>query len=349
MSENCTSLVTGSFDSHLVPAPVDYAVILPPNYSKQDSLPLLLHLHGLGEDRNFLILMEPLYQQWWEENIIPPMVVVSFSAGISRYLNYRDGSERWEDFTFEFKEFIAATYRTRPEREYNYIAGLSMGGIGSLRMGLKYPDQFGAVASTGAVIDPAFIFEDIHPRYPGTLNVPPEVQSKRLGNPVDESYFQANNHANIAQDNAQAIRASGLKIYIEAGDHDFLNAHDGGEFLHRILWENRIEHEYRLLHGCDHIGSSLIWRFRDLHQWLGRVSLQLIEQSGIEHSLPKLEDNAYLQWRINGCVGPMPTDADYHDLFDDAWITLSRDLAASSGLTHVDKPLEGVFRKILHK
>jgi hypothetical protein len=32
----------------------------------------------------------------------------------------------------------------------------------------------------------------------------------------------------------------GLAIYLEAADNDFLNTHEGAEFLHRLLWQQDI-------------------------------------------------------------------------------------------------------------
>jgi hypothetical protein len=41
----------------------------------------------------------------------------------------------------------------------------------------------------------------------------------------------------MANADTQKIRDSGLAIYLEASERDFLNAHDGAEFLHRVLWD----------------------------------------------------------------------------------------------------------------
>jgi hypothetical protein len=58
-----------------------------------------------------------------------------------------------------------------------------------------------------------------------------------IGPARDSPLRESNNPANIANANAQQIRASGLATYLEAGDRDSLNAHDGAEFLHRVFWD----------------------------------------------------------------------------------------------------------------
>lgn len=77
------------------------------------------------------------------------------------------------------------------------------------------------------------------------------------GNPVDPDFWAANNPASIAVSNRTAIRNSGLQIYLEAGDEDQFWLYEGAEFLHQILWNQKIRHEYHLVRGADHVGPSL--------------------------------------------------------------------------------------------
>ncbi len=91
-----------------------------------------------------------------------------------------------------------------------------------------------------------------------------------IGAARDAQTVEANNPANRARANAGAIRESGLAIYLEAGDDDLVNAHDGVEFLHRTLWDLDIAHEYHMLRGVDHVGASIVPRMRSAFEWLGR-------------------------------------------------------------------------------
>jgi S-formylglutathione hydrolase len=62
-----------------------------------------------------------------------------------------------------------------------------------------------------------------------------------------------------------------MKIYFEVGDADSLGLYRGGEFLHRLLLDKGVKHEYRLVHGADHNDTSIPARLSDAMQFLGRV------------------------------------------------------------------------------
>ena len=77
---------------------------------------------------------------------------------------------------------------------------------------------------------------------------------------VDEGYWAENNPATIAANAPERLRD--LAIMIEAGTEDGFELHRGAEFLHRVLWDRGLKHEYRTVLGADHIGRSLNERFR---------------------------------------------------------------------------------------
>jgi hypothetical protein len=104
-------------------------------------------------------------------------------------------------------------------------------------------------------------------RFYGQAGGPPALVSPQR----DAALFEGNNPATLAQANAGDILASGLAIYLEVGDADVLNAHDGAEFLHRRLWDLDLSHEYHLVRGADHLGPSLVPRVREAFGWLGRI------------------------------------------------------------------------------
>ena len=112
-----SELIFCSLNTTLVPGGVEYTVLLPPGYDKtSEPLPLLLNMHGGGLDRNYLAEPETraMYEKLWAEGALPPMVVACYSARGGWHLNYRDGTEKWEDFAFEFMQFMQKNLQHKP-------------------------------------------------------------------------------------------------------------------------------------------------------------------------------------------------------------------------------------------
>jgi S-formylglutathione hydrolase len=266
-----TRLIEAELASPLVPGPVPYAVLLPAGYEESgEAYPLLFFLHGGRGDRSFLTTMRPAIESVWSAGTLPPAVVVTPSVTRSMYMDYRDGSQKWERFLVtEFLEHLRQSYRVRADRQGTLIWGISMGGMGGLRLGFKYPDLFGGVAALEPGIDPVLAFGDL--KLENRFWRSPKLFETIFGRPVDEAYWAANNPANIALAGAERIRSSGLGLYLDCGDEDSFNLNEGTEFLHRILYDQKIPHEYHLVRGADHLGRTLGPRTREGLNFLGRI------------------------------------------------------------------------------
>ena len=93
-------VVRESFATSLVPAPGgEFGALLPEGYSTNHApYPLVLSLHGGGQDREILLTEnKDLYVSAMQNGTLPPCVVVMPSCARSNYLNTYDKSERWED------------------------------------------------------------------------------------------------------------------------------------------------------------------------------------------------------------------------------------------------------------
>jgi S-formylglutathione hydrolase len=261
-------LVEAELESGRVPSPVPYAVLLPPGYEGGGTYPLLLWLHGGGGSRDFLAGQQPLFEDAWRRSVAEPMVVVTPSAGRSFYLDYRDGSQRWETLLLdELIPAMGSSYRIDPARVY--VGGISMGGMGALRMAFKHPSRFRAVIALEPGIEPALAWSEVELR--DRFWRSDELMQERFGEPIDEDYWAANNPATVAQRDPARLVASGLAIYIEVGSEDAFGLERGTEFLHRILFDAGVPHEYRYVLGADHVGRSLPPRIADALAFLKRV------------------------------------------------------------------------------
>jgi len=263
-------LIEGSIASKLVPGAVAITVYTPPGYDpkRAEPYPLIVQLHGGGGSNKNMDRMANLLDQAIARGLIPPVVSVMPSAGRSFYMDYRDGSQKWETFVVtDLLAHMRANYAIVPGRKGTMITGISMGGMGSLRLAFKYPQVFEAVAGMEPGIEPVLAFDDIklRDRFWRSQALFEEI----YGKPVDKAYYAANNPANIAKSNPDRLK--GLNIYLEAGDQDMFFLHHGTEFLHRILFDAGVSHEYRLVKGAEHVGPSIGPRFLDAMSFFGRV------------------------------------------------------------------------------
>lgn len=133
---------------------VDVHVLLPDGWTPHQRWPLLLLLHGVGDDST----------SWLDKTDVEgltaglPFVVVMPDGGRSPdagwYSDWAgDGPPDWESFHLrEMLPVIEATYSAGGSREWRVVAGLSMGGFGAMSYAARHPDLFvGAASFSGAV------------------------------------------------------------------------------------------------------------------------------------------------------------------------------------------------------
>ena len=256
-----SQLLDRKLATDLVPGPVEFYVLLPPGYSETgERYPLVIDLHGGGGSRAILERQRPLFDELWSAGRMAPMVIAMPSVTPRCfYMDFRDGKEKWESFLVgPFLDHLRATYHVRADQRGTLVTGISMGGMGSLRLAFKYPDRFGAVAGMEPGIEPILQWKEMLPKHRFWRS--DELMAAAYGNPVDQAYWAANNPATIATENAERIRASGLRILIEAGDQDMFWLYEGTRFLHDVLWNQKIRHEFHFYLGEDHVGHSMARR-----------------------------------------------------------------------------------------
>ena len=278
-------------------ADVPCAVLLPETPVSQ-AWPLCLLLHGGLSSRDLVVRMREPITAWWAEGNLPPMVLATATTGPSScYLDHPDGSTAWETVVgTRLKLELAKRYPLTGEV---VLLGLSMGGYGALKIAFAEPGSFKGVAAVEPMLEPALRASEVPPRnrfYAWGDDLPALL----LGPDRDPVLFEKENPANRAIRNAERIRAAGLPIYLECGDDDALLFQDGAEFLHRVLWDLDLSHEYRLTAGADHVGPSLVPRLRSAFLWLGN------RLSPPQEVQPGKAERAWSQWLAQGCEGPPP-------------------------------------------
>ncbi len=247
-----------TIDSKILGKQVKYTIYLPFDYETSSRYyPVVYLLHGMGDN-------EMGWMQFGEANLIadeaiatreiPPMILVMPDAGVSFYINNFDNSLRYEDFFIqEFMPFIEKTYRIRAEKRFRGIAGLSMGGYGTLNFALKYPDKFSAcVAFSAAIFSSESVMQTNEQGW--------ERVMKPLFGPYIEgdarltAHYKNNNAFDITTSKGKEAYNQ-LRIMLDCGDDDFLT--DDNCRLHIHLNKLGIKHEFRMRDGAH---NWLYWR-----------------------------------------------------------------------------------------
>lgn len=129
-----------------LPAPRNAVVVLPVGYdTSHRRYPVLYLLHGHdGGHRNWVDRTNLLGHA-----ARLPVIIVLPDVGNSWYTNSAARpDERFEEYVArEVPAWIDQHFRTLNYREARYVAGLSMGGYGALKLGLKHPGRFSLVGS----------------------------------------------------------------------------------------------------------------------------------------------------------------------------------------------------------
>ncbi|MGA3240962.1 MAG: alpha/beta hydrolase-fold protein [Bryobacteraceae bacterium] len=286
--------------SQHLPAPVPYAVLKP---GRDEPLPLCILLLGAGGTRDSLFDLQAHFDAWWAECSVPPMIVVTPTPGLDSYLEDPAGAIRW--CSFLAADFVPYLRSTCNVTDATVIAGISGGGYGALKLAFAHPRLFAAVAAMQPMLEPGLRESDVGPRnrLHHSAGGPPQL----IGPARDPSLWESNNPANLARANAPQIRDSGLAIYLEAADQDFLNAHDGAEFLHRVLWDLDLAHEYRLVRNADHGGPTMRPRLRAMFAWLGSLWNPMPVDAAAEQSAAI--------WLESGMQGKPPAGATATNVF----------------------------------
>ena len=239
---------TFRFNSTLMAREMPYQVVLPSDYDNHNETlryPVIYLLHGLGghfdnwaaktklaeyaAQHNYLIVAPEGNDGWYSDSVTVP-------------------SDKYESYIVkELIPLVDKKFRTVADRDHRVIAGLSMGGYGSVKFGLKYPEMFTLVGSfSGALGATSFN----------------EKNAGAIGKSVTAIFGPEDGPARKANDIfaiAKALSPDQVKkepfIYQSCGTEDFLFSNNRDFDL--LLIAEKIPHEYR-----EHPGGHE-WAFWD--------------------------------------------------------------------------------------
>jgi S-formylglutathione hydrolase FrmB len=246
---------------------VRYALDLPASYaSGEKRYPVVYALHGLFEGPGFWERrgLSTILAGLRDRGELSEFLVVVVDGGNSFFVNGPLGP--YEDLVArDVVEHVDKTYRTLPGRPHRALLGVSMGGYAALRIALRDPGRFAAVATHSAML-----LEGVPREGDGAGRGQMAAFHAAFGNPIDETLWTASDPL------ALAARAEGQglpALSFDCGAEDRYGLAAGNLRLHEALLKKRIPHAFELPpgdHGYEYVRTRVETSLRFLDRALTR-------------------------------------------------------------------------------
>lgn len=119
-----------------------------PHQPRQEPYPVLYLLHGHGQDYTSWLRLSRIEFYLQNSDVIVVMPNTNRGCYVDGVRTHRYGSY----LTKELPVALHNWFQISSDREHTFIAGMSMGGYGSLHAALSCPEQYGAVCALSAGI-----------------------------------------------------------------------------------------------------------------------------------------------------------------------------------------------------
>jgi enterochelin esterase-like enzyme len=235
-----------------------YTIYLPKGYAdeanKEKKYPWVLWLPGFGgpdefQNRGGAKVLDRLRG----EDKIVPMAFVVFRAPARRsvYMNGESQCDTEDLIVGDCIDELQKKYRLATDKKDRALMGVSAGGFGAMKIAMRHPDVFGAVAVHSAAILPA------DPDDLGGMNetiVQRNLRggiAKEIGDPIDKGKWGAHMPlAIVAQKKPEDMK--GLQIYFDVGTDDGYGFCPPNEQLSKLMTERGWKHLFRKVEGGGH-------------------------------------------------------------------------------------------------
>ena len=122
----------------------------------EEKIPVLYLLHGASDDHTIWQRRTSIERYAVEKGL----AVVMPATDLGFYADMKYGYDFWQFFSKEIFELVHEFFPgLSTERKDTFVAGLSMGGFGTLKLGIMCPERFAAAASLSGMVDPVSWYE----------------------------------------------------------------------------------------------------------------------------------------------------------------------------------------------
>jgi len=227
------AVIQCQFFSEAISLSMGINVIIPQHAAIEASgsgkLPVLYLLHGLSADHTDWIRHS--FIERYAEN--KGIIVVMPSVGRSYYTDMKYGSPYFTFLSEELPKIVSALFPVSERKEDTFVAGMSMGGYGALKLALSFPERYAAAASLSGGLD-------IVSRMNGANNFQPNELIAIFGD-VTELKGSTNDLFYLL-DTLKAYNGDKPMLYQSCGTEDFL--YDDNQTFRKYALDLGIEVTY---------------------------------------------------------------------------------------------------------
>ncbi len=247
----CLRFQPSDLDYHEVvsadmPKPLEYAVYTPPGWHEAERLPLILFLHGGGD--NHASFEKFGAHEYFDEQItlgnMPRVILVSPNGGVGFWENWQDGSYHYRDWILQqVVPDVQSRYHTLQCPQHCHLMGISMGGFGAMRFAYYNPNYFSSISIiSGAIFTEE---QDRNARNLWWLNL--LMPFDRIFGPGDfnAEYYRSNPYFAWVQEPELAE----IRLQLMWGDKDNANTLKGNRSFSDKLKQDNVEHEVVIFTG----------------------------------------------------------------------------------------------------
>ncbi len=211
------------------------------NNAKKEKYKCLYLLHGLSDDHTIWMRRTSIERYAQKYGIC---VVMPF-GGKSFYTDMKHGEKYYTYIARDLPRLMQEFFNISKKREDNFIAGLSMGGYGALKIGLKRSDAFCAAAGLSSVADikeATKLFPDaLKPVFGDELSVPENedllvIAGEQNKNPLKPRIYMGVGTEDFLYEDNQKLRKE-----FESLDYDYTYKESAGTHSWEF-WDEYIQY-----------------------------------------------------------------------------------------------------------
>jgi S-formylglutathione hydrolase FrmB len=211
--------------------------VILPDHKLKGPFPVLYQLHGLSDDHTIWLRRTSIER--YVEGV--PLIVVMPNGGRGWYTDAVEGFAYESHIMKDTISFVEKFFPAKKDRSARAIGGLSMGGYGAMKLGLKYPHIFSSIAAHSS----SFFRGHVKPET-RVAEVTRVFGKDPTGGPNDIFALAQR----LPRKGAPAIR-------FDCGKSDFLLAEN--RTFHKFLTKIDVKHAYKEYPGIHE------WNYWDAH------------------------------------------------------------------------------------